>query len=408
MNVEITDQILDTIKEMPPMCDHCLGRQLALIGHGMRNDERGKEMREKLGMKEIPCEDCWLCEGLFNEIARFSDLVMEAIDQYEFDTYLIGSRIEKSILDKERELNSKFGESIKREINREIGKEVGKKIEKEVDFKFPDITAIVDTQFDVVELKVRSLYIYGRYWKFSRGIPQTRWWCKKCRGLGCEYCNWKGKMYESSVEEMIASKIMDETKGNGEAFHGAGREDIDARMLGNGRPFIIEIKEPRKRNIDLSKIEHEINNGKDIKIAKIRFSNKKEIEKIKSARWKKTYRIKITAKEEINEGKLNRVVDALRGKVISQRTPSRVRYRRPDKIRKRKVFDIEIEKMEGKEAVIVATTEAGTYVKELVNGDNGGTKPSISSELGTKCEMEELDVIGIHDLDGDLNEEVQR
>jgi len=34
-------------------------------------------------------------------------------------------------------------------------------------------------------------------------------------------------------------------------LHGMGREDVDARMLGRGRPFIIEIKEPRRRHFDL-------------------------------------------------------------------------------------------------------------------------------------------------------------
>src|SRR3989442_13830033 len=42
-------------------------------------------------------------------------------------------------------------------------------------------------------------------------------------------------------------------------MHGMGREDVDARMLGRGRPFIVEIKEPRKRRIDLEAAVGRIN-----------------------------------------------------------------------------------------------------------------------------------------------------
>jgi tRNA pseudouridine synthase 10 len=31
--------------EQRPLCDHCLGRQFALLGHGIENDERGKAIK---------------------------------------------------------------------------------------------------------------------------------------------------------------------------------------------------------------------------------------------------------------------------------------------------------------------------------------------------------------------------
>src|SRR5207247_6190230 len=58
-------------------------------------------------------------------------------------------------------------------------------------------------------------------------------------------------MYPTSVEEVIANEVLRESGGTGHALHGMGREDVDARMLGRGRPFIIEIKEPRRRHFDL-------------------------------------------------------------------------------------------------------------------------------------------------------------
>ena len=57
-------------------------------------------------------------------------------------------------------------------------------------------------------------------------------------------------MYLESVEEIIAGPLLKETKGEDVALHAAGREDVDARMLGNGRPFIIEIKRPIKKMLN--------------------------------------------------------------------------------------------------------------------------------------------------------------
>ena len=37
-------------------------------------------------------------------------------------------------------------------------------------------------------------------------------------------------------------------------FHGMGREDIDALCLGEGRPFVLELSEPRIRDIDLDEL----------------------------------------------------------------------------------------------------------------------------------------------------------
>ena len=48
--------------------------------------------------------------------------------------------------------------------------------------------------------------------------------------------------------------------GTGAKFHGAGREDIDVRMLGSGRTFVLEILEPKIRDLDLETLQEEVNN----------------------------------------------------------------------------------------------------------------------------------------------------
>ena len=56
----------------------------------------------------------------------------------------------------------------------------------------PEILALIDVLTLTVELDIRSHYFYGRYRKLERGIPQTKWPCRACKGCGCEKCdqNW--------------------------------------------------------------------------------------------------------------------------------------------------------------------------------------------------------------------------
>lgn len=73
------------------------------------------------------------------------------------------------------------------------------------------------------------MYLQGRYLKFQRGLSQTPWILDGVR------------MGESSVEESIGDIALPYFRGSGYKFHTAGREDVDVRMLGNGRPFILEV-----------------------------------------------------------------------------------------------------------------------------------------------------------------------
>ncbi len=403
------------------LCDHCLGRLFAQLGHGVTNKERGKSLRIASAMlvesgkerKEVPEESdrCVLCGDLFQELDKFAEIAADELSRFEFEDFLIGSRIDPEVEEREEslwtELNLTTAEPINSEINREVGKRVQKKIEKEVDLEDPDIKAILDTRFDSVEIEISPLFVYGRYKKLDRGIPQTKWICNRCRGKGCEKCGGSGKLYETSVEEMIGEPLRKMTSGEDFILHGMGREDIDAKMLGDGRPFVMEIKNPKIRKIELDDFEEKINECEKVKVLSLKEVEKEKVQEIKQARAKKTYRVKGDIEEPVERAKFKRVLDELRGVEISQRTPSRVNHRRSDKIRKRCINDLELESLDNRQFVIRMTCEAGTYVKEFVHGDKGRTQPSLSEKLDVRCEVKKLDVIKIHYLEGcDEYEEV--
>uniref|UniRef100_A0A5K4EZD4 tRNA pseudouridine(55) synthase n=2 Tax=Schistosoma mansoni TaxID=6183 RepID=A0A5K4EZD4_SCHMA len=79
---------------------------------------------------------------------------------------------------------------------------------------------------------VRSvpLYLAGRYVKLSRRLPQSPWIIGSQRKL------------DSSVEELITQPILPRFGANAQScFITSGREDVDVRCLGLGRPFAIEL-----------------------------------------------------------------------------------------------------------------------------------------------------------------------
>ncbi len=383
------------------LCDSCLGRLFRKHLREGNNSEKGRLLRMQLHQNQTSAKDCWLCEGLTDEIAHFVDLISQALEGYEFETFLIGSKIDEDIQEKEQRLweqeHIQDAEPLKMEINREIGKILEPQLRKTVDIPNPDIMAVIDTAFDQVTLQISSLFIYGRYKKFQRGIPQTKWPCQVCQGKGCKRCNYTGKLYETTVEELIAKKALEMTSGTDESFHGSGREDIDARMLGTGRPFILEVKNPKKRHIDLAVLEKETNTALKgiIEISQLRFSNREEIARIKAAEFRKTYRVIIEASEPLNKEKLIKVAQSLQGQLIKQLTPTRVAHRRAHKIRERHIYNCTIESVEGIIASMTIETESGTYVKEFVSGDDNKTQPNLSELIGIPCKVKELDVIDV-------------
>jgi tRNA pseudouridine synthase 10 len=114
---------------------------------------------------------------------------------------------------------------------------------------------------------------------------------------------------------------------------------------------------------------------------------------LKEARGDKTYHVSVSFDQPVTEAKLNEVVAALRGREIVQRTPSRVSHRRADRHRRRVVRDVRIQRFGAGETVLSVTAETGTYIKELVHGDAGRTKPSVAELLGVACAVKSLEVM---------------
>ncbi len=403
--MEINEQV-KSILAYGECCDHCLGRFFGKRSHGLSNDERGRCLKIALAIGEnLPYTKfsgtCWVCSNFFDAIPEWADRVVQAVRGIEFSTFLIGCRVPPLIAENEEmvwsDLSLTEPEPFKSEVNREVGKAVSVLTGKNVDFKKPDIVAILDPASGQVEVQINSVFFYGRYQKFERGIPQTHWDCRACRGAGCEKCNFTGAQYLDSVEQLIGRPVITAFDAQNAVLHGAGREDIDARMIGTGRPFILEVVEPKKRSLDLAALEQEINRVAEgrVSVSIKRWSERAEVETLKSNKAHKKYRILVEVDGALSANEFANALKTLQGATIHQRTPERVAHRRADKIRERIVLDIEYVGEQDGKFVVEVLGEAGLYIKELVSGDGGRTRPSLAEILDRPAHVFSLDVVQV-------------
>jgi len=421
----MTDDVLDLARravETGPLCDPCLGRLVAERSFGLTNRERGRSLRVAVALADdrpvadlAPDEPCWVCEGESTEerAQEWAERAAYAVSDYDFETFQVGTRVpplfeeNDALLREDLGLDPDAGEALKTELNREVGKRFGRETDSEVEFQRPDVQVTLNLGDDTVDAQVNSAFVYGRYRKLERDIPQTKWPCSDCNGTGlnrgeiCEGCDGSGYRYDESVEQLTAPVIQEAMDGESATFHGAGREDVDALMLEGGRPFVVEIDEPRQRTVDAPALEPEINEFADgkVEVTDLRQATYEMVERVKELAASKTYRMAIEFDEPVDAADFEGALDELRGATIEQRTPQRVDHRRADLTRTREVYDIEGELEDDRHATVELHGEGGLYVKELVSSDEGRTEPSLAGLLGVDAVVTALDVLDVQGED---------
>ncbi len=429
------------------LCDHCVGRQFATLGRGMENNERGETIKTALALeahilasrqntegvtilktlavngffkmaKEIlhkmkrhvprkyAPKACFLCEDKFRVVNELVEKVLQELNMYEYSNFLVGVKIPLAVEEREDEFKALFqvdyGENMRNEFGRLVGRRILERTGKKVEHERPEIVVLIDPIMEKVRLQINPLHIVGRYRKLVRNIPQSKWDCPDCRGKGCKECGWTGKLYPESVSEIIGRPSVVAAIGEDHSFHAAGREDIDVRMLGAGRPFLVEIANPKRRFLDLERLQADINtyaNGK-LEVSDLRLTDKREIRKLKAAdSVQKEYRVVVGFEKMIKISELRHLETALTDVTIRQRTPKRVSHRRAILTREKYIYEIKAKKLSPRKAEMRIRCQGGLYVKELVTGDEGRTRPSISEICKNRAEPLELDVLNVLEKD---------
>ncbi len=328
---------------------------------------------------------CDICHNIFEKIDDIVSLFKQETETIEFSTFLIGTTFpdDITILDQEI-ISSQFpqGKNLKHHLNSMIGRRIEEGSEKIVDFKNPELIFRLDTTDFSTHVDIKPLYVAGRYLKLRRGIPQSPW-------------IHSGHNDSKSVSEYIGIPMTKYFGGRDYKFFSSGREDVDVLMLGNGRPFYVEVIRPVKRNGNLDiitqTIERESQGG--VVVRGLHIASKEEIEQMKEETHDKLYEVSIILEEDIIN--FQEKVEGIKDLDILQRTPERVLRSRADMVRKKRIYSIEVQEYKFPKATIKIKSSSGTYIKEFIHGDGGRTTPSLSSILGVNIKIEYLNVLEV-------------
>jgi tRNA pseudouridine synthase 10 len=390
--------------EMGYVCDHCLGRQFAKLMRGGTNVERGRIIRDFMALEyesgELKAEpsnfhchfhakrnetdnvkprECVVCGNVFENLGKLSADALKKLEKMDFENFMIGVKMNDSLVMKEESLWEKMGikhsEPIKTEINRELTNIISSATGSKTEPNSPDVIIIIDLQKKQTEILSNPLFVYGNYKKFERGLPQT-----------------SSPLYKQTVQDIISKPLVKQTSASSNVLHALGREDKDARCL-VWRPFVLELKHPLRRKVNLRKISSEINKSEKVKVRSLRFSGRKEIIAIKSSKPYKVYMVIVEFEEPVEKiDDAKKIVG-----VVRQMTPARILGRKEDRTKHKKVKSIKWKRINSKTYQFEITAESGLYLHELVSGDSGRTRPSIAQLLVKKAKIREFDLIGFEE-----------
>lgn len=255
---------------------------------------------------------------------------------------------------------------------------------------------IPEHEIKLTDISIRgpTVFVAGRYQKFSRELSQTPW-----------ILNGK-RIMESSVQELIMVEVAKYFKVDATStiFSASGREDCDVRCLGKGRPFLIEI--PDAKEVELpdqvaANIESSINSGHKIAIRDLQVVSRDSTIHLKAGEEdkRKVYQALCVINRPVTDDVLEKL-NKPEGFEIQQTTPLRVLHRRPLHVRPRMIHSMHATRYSDhvRALVLYVETQAGTYIKELVHGELGRTEPSCRSILQEDIDIVALDVVAI-DLD---------
>lgn len=230
-----------------------------------------------------------------------------------------------------------------------------------------------------------SVFVAGRYNKFCRSLPQTPWVIDGERRM------------ESSVEELIAAPVLSSFRSDGFNFSSSGREDVDVRTLGNGRPFAMELLNPHRSRLsraEMKQLQETINKSSDkIRVRDLQIVTREAMSRMKEGEEEKTksytaliWTLKPIQREDIT------FIDDIKDLTLDQKTPLRVLHRRALAVRQRVIHSMNTRFLDSHHFYLGLKTQAGTYIKEFVHGDFGRTKPNLCELLRTDTDILELDV----------------
>jgi tRNA pseudouridine synthase 10 len=209
--------------------------------------------REGAGQSAIGlASECYICQGLTDGLERATREAIRCTRRYEFDTFSVGISLPDGVQEREDEFRANLKlmgkETIRAQAARIIAGGVASTLKRKVDRIRPDVSVVVDLARSEVAVSSRPLFFYGRYTK-PPGVAQKREPCRECSGRGCQKCGMTGFGKGPSVEEQLRKRFAKTCGSDKIRVTWIGSEDRESRVYPPGRPFVLELKNPVKREV---------------------------------------------------------------------------------------------------------------------------------------------------------------
>ena len=357
------------------LCDICLGRMFAKKLGLVSNKKLGAKIHRALKIKSTKC---YVCKNIFDGINSQVAKMLDISSDHDFTTFLVGTKIKPSILDRDDHMRSRFRlkgiDGIKTNITKELAKQFSHKTKKKVESSDPDLVFMIDFKADSCTIQAKPVFLWGRYTKTERGMPQKQKPCTTCLGKGCIDCNNHGISEFDSVEGLISKYLFEKFGAVQTKITWIGGEDSASLVLGSGRPFFVKLLHPKKRYPRLPK---------KIALGKITVKNLKLINKTPTGPVQFTSKVKlcISCENRIEQTILLRL-DTLEKNTIAVYEKS---GRRTEKLIKNIQYKTDSENS----FCLSMTAGGGLPLKRFVSGDD--VFPNISDILENKCRCETFD-----------------
>jgi tRNA pseudouridine(54/55) synthase len=365
------------------VCKGCIMRLLS-IGHHELSPYKISDM--------IFADTCSACSGVMATLPKIIENAKAAVDRYCF--YEIQVELAPAILNRDDAFQKQLHCPSSCSLKNFIKARAMIALRRSKDGPLLRIS-IIDCQSVHAELRWVPLIISGRYFKRSRRVSHSRFM--------------PGNPISSVEGELIAA-LTGVVPCSEMKFESAGREDMDVRMIGNGRPFIITCLNPLPQDdrpppsnrsefaasfADRLPSEVQCNYGVSAKGLQITADtvhmNVKHI---------KCYRCVVYCSVDVTPEMLDRLT-YVENLVVQQRTPCRVAHRREMMFREKMVMKLAYRVINERFFILDLTTSSGTYIKEFVNSDFGRTVPSLGSIMDPvtpiECQLMQLDVVFVGD-----------
>jgi len=363
------------------LCDNCLGRFFISSTNLSSARILGNKIRNSINSRSV--SKCYICKNLFSNIDHYVKMMHNVSIEYEFSTFIVGAILKQSIIERDDKLRSKFHlrgvDGIKTAVTRELGKKFVKKTKKHIDHLSPDLTFIINFRTEQCNVKTTPVFLYGRYIKDKRGLPQKGESCKDCKGKGCIFCNNHGLVSFDSVEGKISQFLYEKFETKQVKFTWIGGEDKTSLVMGDGRPFFAKLLSPKKRNVRLAKKSN---------LDEITIHTLRNIDIIPngSIRFKSKIKILVSTKNNISSNRL---------KKLKQLVTIPIEIIDSDnKQHKKTIYRLKYKKNSLRSFIVEIEADGGIPIKHFVGGSN--ITPNISDILGTQCSCKKFDINQIY------------